>query len=353
MLKTSSIFPRSLYIHIPFCQSKCGYCAFNSFSGLETLRESYVEALCQDLRASLKGDCLQSIFIGGGTPNMLDARCYEKIFNTIVDCAHLSPHIEITLEANPDLVSLEWCAALKGLGMNRLSVGVQSFFESKLHFLQRDHTPKNVYTALEYAQKSAIEHLSIDLIYNTPLDTPQSLEKEVALASTLPIDHLSAYSLTLEDSTRLAKTSPKVLPELDISMRAMLHAQGFEQYEVSNYARNYKVKHNLHYWSGLEYIGCGAGAVGRVGKARLYKLKDVKAYIANPLHARTEQLSNKDLDFEAVFLGLRCILGVSTSILKAEKMETMLNESICYQRGDRLVAKDFFLADEIALWLSH
>ncbi|WP_104749595.1 radical SAM family heme chaperone HemW [Helicobacter cynogastricus] len=351
MLKTK--LPKSLYIHVPFCKSKCGYCAFNSFSGLEDLQDIYINALCKDIEASLQREQIISIFIGGGTPNILQVKHYDRIFNTITRHAYLAPEIEITLEANPDLVSLEWCHVLKNLGMTRLSIGVQSFFGSKLHFLQRDHIPKNVYKALDYAQKSAIEHLSIDLIYNTPLDTPQSIEKEVSLASTLPIDHLSAYSLTLEDNTKLAKVASKNLPELDVFMRASLEAQGFEHYEVSNYARNYRVKHNLHYWNALEYIGCGAGAVGRVGQTRYYKFKDVKSYIANPLHARTENLTQQDLHFEAVFLGLRCALGVPVNLLMPKKIKTLIDEDICYQRGDCLLAKNFFLADEIALWLSH
>ncbi|WP_104708654.1 radical SAM family heme chaperone HemW [Helicobacter felis] len=351
MLKIKS--SKSLYIHIPFCKSKCGYCAFNSFSSLEDLQNVYVNALCKDIKTSLQGERIVSIFIGGGTPNILKIKHYDQIFNVIARHASVPSNTEITLEANPDLVSLEWCLALKNLGMTRLSIGVQSFFESKLCFLQRDHMPKNVYKALEYAQRSAIEHISIDLIYNTPLDTAQSLEKEVALASGLPIDHLSAYSLTLEDNTRLAKIAPKNLPELDMVMRASLEAQGFKHYEVSNYARNYRVKHNLHYWNSLEYIGCGAGAVGRVGQTRYHKLKDVQSYIADPLHRRTENLTDQDLYFEAIFLGLRCDLGVPIHLLKPKKVKTLLDERICEQKGDRLIARDFFLADEIALWLNH
>ncbi|WP_121021619.1 radical SAM family heme chaperone HemW [Helicobacter vulpis] len=353
MLKTSHTPPKSLYIHVPFCQSKCGYCAFNSFSGLDVLQDSYVKALCQDISASLKGGCLESIFVGGGTPNTLTIRHYAEIFDTIAKHAYLSPHIEITLEANPDLVSLEWCNALKSFGMTRLSIGVQSFLESKLRFLQRDHSCANVYRALDFARQSGIAHLSIDLIYNTPLDTPQSLEQEVAQASALPIDHLSAYSLTLEDNTRLADTSLEILPRLDAHMKACLGMKGFIQYEVSNYARDYQCLHNLGYWQGLEYMGCGAGAVGRVGQTRLYKLKDVRSYIANPIHARLEQLRIEDMNFEAVFLGLRCTLGVNTALLAPEKVKTLLEEKVCYLQRDRLVARDFFLADEIALWLSH
>ncbi len=341
MLKTSPP-PESLYIHIPFCQSKCGYCAFNSFSGLDGLKDGYVKALCQDISASLKGAYLQSIFIGGGTPNTLGIQHYEQIFNAITSHARLSPDVEITLEANPDLLSLQWCVALKNFGMTRLSIGVQSFLEPKLRFLQRDHNPDNVYKALEYASKSGIAHLSIDLIYNTPLDTPKSLEQEAAQASNLPIDHLSAYSLTLEDQSRLAHTPLEILPRLDTHMQACLIAGGFVPYEVSNYARNYQCLHNLGYWGGLEYVGCGAGAVGRVGQTRLYKLKSVPSYTANPLYTHKEPLSTTDLELEALFLGLRCNLGVSTDLLAPQKVKTLLEEKVCYLERGRLIAQDFF-----------
>lgn len=345
----------SLYLHIPFCPSKCGYCAFNSFSGLEYLKNAYVQALIQDIQESLKNaPLLSSIFIGGGTPNTLEVEHYHAIFNAIVTHAHLALDIEITLEANPNLLSLAWCQALKQLGVTRLSLGVQSFFEDKLAFLQREHSHLDIFRALDMGYKSGIENLSIDLIYNTPLDTKKRLEQEVQHACKLPINHLSAYSLTLEDNTKLAQNvQPKDLLQLDTFLKAQLETHGFEQYEVSNYAKTYMCRHNLGYWQGLEYLGCGAGAVGRIKNQRLFKAKDIKAYIANPLYAKAETLSPADLWFESIFLGLRCILGVDTRLLKPTHIKTLLDEQICYSHRQRLVAHDFFLADAIALWIAN
>ncbi|CRF49053.1 radical SAM family heme chaperone HemW [Helicobacter heilmannii] len=353
MLKSMLQRAPSLYIHIPFCTSKCGYCAFNSFSGLDSLKDAYVDALVIDLKNSLKNmPALSSIFIGGGTPNTLGVKHYERIFYTITAHTTYAPNIEITLEANPDHITQEWCQALKSLGANRLSLGVQSFFADKLKFLQREHGQQDIFQALEIAHTCGFEHLNIDLMYNTPLDTPERLKVECQQASTLPIDHLSAYSLTLEDNTRLAHSiNPHALLNADAILRSLLKDLGFSPYEVSNYARPYQVQHNLGYWAGLEYLGCGAGAVGRVGNTRFYKQKDVRAYINNPLKWRVELLSDADLELERLFLGLRCVLGVELEGLDPKEVQKLVEGKKCKITNQRLVACDFFLADEIALWL--
>ncbi|CRF41378.1 radical SAM family heme chaperone HemW [Helicobacter ailurogastricus] len=352
MLKSTP--QRGLYIHIPFCTSKCGYCAFNSFSGLDSLKDAYVQALILDLKESLRDTpVLSSIFVGGGTPNTLESKHYGQIFSTIYANTICAPNTEITLEGNPDIITKEWCQTLKALGANRLSLGVQSFFADKLKFLQREHGQQDIFKALESAHNSGFEHLSIDLIYNTPLDTPTRLKAECLLANTLPIDHLSAYSLTLEDNTRLTRsTAPSALLNADAMLQNLLKDLGFVPYEVSNYARPYQVQHNLGYWAGCEYLGCGAGAVGRVGQERFYKQKDVLSYINDPLKQRVEHLSDQDLELERLFLGLRCVLGVELKGLEPKKVQTLVEEKKCEVRNQRLVARDFFLADEIALWLT-
>ncbi|WP_120948172.1 radical SAM family heme chaperone HemW [Helicobacter mehlei] len=343
----------SLYIHIPFCTSKCGYCAFNSFSGLEDLKDDYVCALIQDIQESLEGTpTLQTIFVGGGTPNTLEVKHYEVIFKTITTYAHLDPDIEITLEANPDLLDRAWCGGLKELGATRLSIGVQSFFKDKLEFLQRTHNDQEIRQALDTAYKSGFENLSIDLIYNTPLDTKERLMQEIQQASKLPINHLSAYSLTLEENTKLSKSvRSQDLFQFDGFLKTQLETYGFKHYEVSNYTKNYPCRHNLAYWRGLEYLGCGAGSVGRIHNQRFFKSKDIKAYMAKPSGVKIEVLSPQDLWFERVFLGLRCAVGVDCQILKPAQVQTLLEEQICDLHGGQLTAKDFFLADEIALWL--
>ncbi|BCZ17388.1 Coproporphyrinogen III oxidase HemN [Helicobacter sp. NHP19-003] len=264
MLKSTPQRAPSLYIHVPFCTSKCGYCAFNSFSGLDSLKDAYVEALIVDLKDSLKNtSVLSSIFIGGGTPNTLETKHYERICSTIAIHANHTPKIEITLEANPDLITKGWCKTLRALGANRLSLGVQSFFADKLKFLQREHGKQDIFKALEIAYKSGFAHLSIDLMYNTPLDTPERLQLECQHASNLPIDHLSVYSLTLEDNTRLAKdTDPNALLNADTFLQNTLKDLGFMPYEVSNYAKPYRVQHNLGYWAGVNIWAVGLGLWG-------------------------------------------------------------------------------------------
>ncbi|WP_198937093.1 radical SAM family heme chaperone HemW, partial [Helicobacter pylori] len=188
-----------LYIHIPFCENKCGYCAFNSYENKHGLKEEYTQALCLDLKHALSqtDEPIESIFIGGGTPNTLSVESFERIFESIYRNARLSLDCEITTEANPELISKAWCQGLKDLGINRLSLGVQSFREDKLLFLERQHS-KNIAPVIETILKSGIENVSIDLIYNTPLDNENSLKEELKLAKELPINHLSAYALSIE-----------------------------------------------------------------------------------------------------------------------------------------------------------
>ncbi|OPG65879.1 coproporphyrinogen III oxidase, partial [Helicobacter pylori] len=249
-----------LYIHIPFCENKCGYCAFNSYENKHGLKEEYTQALCLDLKHALSQthEKIESIFIGGGTPNTLSVKAFERIFESIHQHASLSMECEITTEANPELTSKAWCQGLKDLGINRLSLGVQSFREDKLLFLERQHS-KNIAPVIEIVLKSGIENVSIDLIYNTPLDNENSLKEELKLAKELPINHLSAYALSIEKNTNLEKNAKKPSSvDFDNVVREVLEGFSFKQYEVSNYARNYQVKHNLAYWGAKDYLGCGA-----------------------------------------------------------------------------------------------
>ncbi|WP_066389183.1 radical SAM family heme chaperone HemW [Helicobacter himalayensis] len=359
-----------LYIHIPFCASKCGYCAFNSYVGEKNLHKPYIDALCKDLEHSLSTQNypkISSVFFGGGTPNLLDSALFEPVFKVFMP--HIQKNCEITMEGNVNLLSHSWCAHMRSLGVNRLSIGVQSFLESKLKFLEREHCQNDIFKAFEFALNAGFENLSCDIITGTPLDSELSLESEFKNLAKLPLQHISAYTLSIDEGSRFAKNTAKMhsLPPQDLSnlVRAHIQALGFIQYEVSNYAKNeHYCRHNLGYWEAKEYIGCGAGTFSRIGNARTNALKSIKEYIANPHFREIEPLSSEDLRTEEIMLGFRCKSGVRVELLDSKKCVDLLESSKAHiqtrnfstqkntrTKRDFLIANDFFLADSLALYL--
>ncbi|WP_334092105.1 radical SAM family heme chaperone HemW [Helicobacter typhlonius] len=403
-----------LYIHIPFCASKCGYCAFTSFVNEETYFESYIEALCVDLAQILKGKdyVLSSIFIGGGTPNLLDSIHYEKIFTQIRAYARLEETCEISIESNVNLLNPQWCRDLRALGANRLSIGVQSFYAPKLAYLERDHSAKDIFHRVESAYNAGFTNINCDMMI-TPLDSYNILESDLTQVLNLPISHLSLYALSIDEGSRFAGQTNVVRGNVDEALsfyaRDWLQAQGFMQYEVSNYTRNTQTQcaHNMGYWQGREYLGCGASAVGRVGRVRMRAYPNLKEYIKSPTARFNEHLSVEDIQIENLMLGLRmsrgawlklapleqenqawqeCIeagesigCGLEVSDFKKPPLRFLLDEGKCHllecegakqgrilakQSRERekckgemcekisyLVANELFLADEIALWI--
>lgn len=372
-----------LYIHIPFCSSKCGYCAFNSFVDREGEIEAYVRALREDIRHSLRGNTqsITSIFFGGGTPNFLDSKYYDEIFESIYTNASVAKDCEISLECNVNLLNLAWCKDLLSLGANRLSIGIQSFDENKLAFLQREHKAKDIALNVEYAFSAGFKNMSCDLITNTPLDSKKVVESDITNALNLPISHISVYALSIDEGSRFALDSKRFSQDLESKddfcffARELLEKAGFYQYEVSNYAKDSKqgadstrCKHNLGYWQGKEYIGCGAGAVGRLGNRRMKAYPQLANYIKTPRKRLVEILSQRDLCMENIMLGLRCAMGVKMSVLEElfidkvameKHIGFLLSGGKCHIRKEKseekgeyfLVANELFLSDEIALWL--
>jgi len=283
-----------LYLHIPFCDSKCHYCSFNSYVDRFDLRERYMEAICRQLDHDLRHfgiahGTVETLFIGGGTPSTVEPSLYAPLFEKIAP--FLVPDPEITSEANPNSATAEWLAGMRALGVNRISFGVQSFFDDKLKLLGRAHRARDAVEAVERAAAAGYERLSIDLIYATMLDTPGRMEKELERALSLPIEHLSAYELTIEEGTTFQKR-PEVRKEsLEQAhiLRDTLRSHGWEQYEISNFGRRI-CRHNYGYWEYRPYLGLGSGAVGRIGNARFYPAEDPGAYIEDPLSRRVEPL---------------------------------------------------------------
>lgn len=348
-----------LYLHIPFCDSKCHYCAFNSYTSLHDRRNAYMQALFAQLRhdigaEEIKPGEIETVFVGGGTPSTVAATGYEAIF------AYLQPYLregaEITFEANPNSATKAWLEVIKNLGATRISFGVQSFDDRKLKLLGRAHTRDDALRAVFDAQAAGFGHISIDLIYSTPFDDKVFLQKEFEVIKTLPIDHLSLYSLTIEEATKFAAT-PELQHERDEIypfIVAQCEALGLHQYEVSNFGR-YRSRHNVGYWEYKPYLGIGAGAVGCVENRRTYPHNAIDAYIKDPLYKSYETLSEADVKTEKILLGLRYFGGFSPKLLEHKekaKLEVLLKEGTVRIEKGHVVCKNLFLADEIALFLT-
>lgn len=342
-----------LYIHIPFCDSKCGYCGFNSFTNMLFLKEEYLRALKLDLEESLKNTTnLESIYIGGGTPNTLHAKDYESIFKILQN--YISLDSEITIELNPNISDSNLLYLFKDLGINRFSIGAQSFRDDKLKLLQRNHNTKIAIDFIESALKCDI-CLSIDLIYDTKLDSKETINYELKIANSLNIGHVSCYALSIDENSRffIKNKNPMINSSLCYELKEVLEKFGFIQYEVSNYAKNHKSKHNLGYWQYKEYLGVGLGAVGRVGNNRFYKQNSFKEYIKNPTFCDIEKLSNNDMLLEKIFLGLRSEVGVDVrDIYNKKKLKILLENNKIFKNDSIIYSNNYFIADELSLWLA-
>ncbi|OHE07919.1 MAG: coproporphyrinogen III oxidase [Sulfurimonas sp. RIFOXYB2_FULL_37_5] len=348
-----------LYIHIPFCDSKCSYCAFNSYVDKFHLKELYMEALCTQFLFEIKRfdvtpKSIESLFIGGGTPSTVSPKLYEKLFYMLDP--YLAENIEVTSEANPNSATLEWLEGMFALGVNRISFGVQSFNKEKLRLLNRAHNASQAEEAILNAQKIGYKNISLDLIYATLGDTKELLENDLLMAFSLPINHLSAYALTIEEGTPF-ESKPYMSKER-LSLTSWLFKKikkfGFTQYEISNFGY-YRSSHNIGYWEYKDYIGLGSGAVGKLGLERYYPTSSVEAYIENPLDIRVEKLTQEDKKMEQIFLGLRSCVGVSKNILdknELQKATLLVDEKKLIFQNDTFYNNDYLLADEIALFIS-
>ena len=340
---------------MPFCESKCPYCAFGSSDDEFSKVSAYFKVLCLDLNFQLKSQNVKeisTIFFGGGTPSAVNAKFYDEIFSILAPLC--TTKTEITFEANPNSANLAWLKHVKNLGANRISFGAQSFFEDKLKFLGRIHSKEQIFKAVENAHAAGFKNINLDLIYDTKFDTKKRLLTEVESLKSLTITHLSAYSLTLEENTPFAgkKSYKKDSDTLAKFMIEQIQRTGFRQYEISNFGQI--CKHNLGYWQGKNYLGVGAFSVGFVNGTRYYAKSSIDAYIAQPTHREKEILSQSELAREHIFLGLRSIIGVEAGRLnEAQKKRANLlveNEKLLFKNG-KFYNPNFLLSDEIALFI--
>ncbi len=267
--------PLSLYIHIPWCVQKCPYCDFNSHKIKTTLDENaYIQALLTDLQSELPyfwGRPIDTIFIGGGTPSVFSAKAIDQLLSGIRALVKLNPEAEITLEANPSTFEIDKFQGFKDAGINRLSIGVQSFDDAKLKTLGRIHNAHEAKNAIEVATQ-IFERVNIDLMYALPHQTVQAACDDIRTAIAFGTTHISAYQLTLEPNTPFGHAPPQGLPEddnaqdIEDAIHAELAQAGFVQYETSAFAKspNQQARHNVNYWQFGDYIGIGAGAHGKL-----------------------------------------------------------------------------------------
>lgn len=345
------------YIHIPFCESKCHYCAFTSLNLQD--EKAYMSALLKDIKCNLMKfniKKLSSIFIGGGTPSCVEARLYAPIFKHLQD--FLDEKTEITTEANPNSTNLAWLKSMREFGVNRLSFGAQSFIDEKLAFLGRSHRAKEIYKAYENALNAGFKNINLDLIYDSKLDTKKNLQFELeALSKFKKLTHLSAYSLTIEPNTAFSKRFEykKNAANLARFFIQGIENLGFKQYEISNFSKKgFKCKHNLAYWQGLDYAGAGFSSVAFLKNERFYTHSNLKDYIGEPCFRRLESLNARNLHLEHLFLGLRSCIGVRKSLLSAGELERAnlltKHKKLIFKQG-RFFAKNYLLADEMVLFL--
>ncbi|MEE9188734.1 MAG: radical SAM family heme chaperone HemW, partial [Anaerolineales bacterium] len=270
--------PHSIYLHIPFCRHRCGYCDFNTYAGLDDLIPAYVQALCHEIQY-LAENCgrkppIHTIFLGGGTPSILPAGEIEKIINQLNQDFNILEGIEITMEANPGRLTYDYLKSLYELGINRISLGMQSANPGELLLLERQHEFHQIANAVSLVRKAGFKNYNLDLIFGIPYQTLESWQLSLELGLSLGPDHLSLYSLTIEPGTPFEKLVTRGLlsePDQDLSAEMyewaseFLNERGFEQYEISNWARRDEVnglltcQHNLQYWRNLPYLGLGAG----------------------------------------------------------------------------------------------
>ncbi len=347
-----------LYIHIPYCDSKCHYCAFNSYVDKFDTRKNYMLALKKQLNFELKRfkvveESIETIFIGGGTPSTLNPILYQPIFELLKPL--IKDGAEITTEANPNSATKAWLEGMFELGVNRISFGVQSFNPKKLKALNRAHSPQQAIKAIKTAYEIGFKNISLDLIYNYQGDTKEILKSDIKQAFELPINHISAYELTIEGGTKFAST-PNVQQENDelaFFVAEEIEKRGFKQYEISNFG-TYQSEHNRGYWKLKDYIGVGAGAVGFLKDRRYYPTTDIELYIQNPLNIQEELLSQDEILTEKLFLGLRSNIGIDERILGEaikKRADFLVEKEKLVKEGTIYKNINYFIADELALYL--
>lgn len=362
-----------IYIHVPFCATRCGYCDFNTYTAGElggATPAAWLAAVRTELALAagrLPGRAVDTVFVGGGTPSLLGGRGLADVLDAVRDCFTLAWGAEVTTEANPESTSPEFFAQLRAAGYTRVSLGMQSVAPGVLRTLDRVHSPGRAPAAAREALAAGIAHVNIDLIYGTPGETDDDLNRSLDAALDAGVDHVSAYALTVEDGTALARrvrrgeitpVDDDVLARRYELLDRRLAAAGFDWYEVSNWSRpGGECRHNLGYWNGGQWWGAGPGAHSFVGDIRWWNVKHPLTYAErlgrdqDPV-ADFERLDGRDRHVEEVLLCIRLRDGLPVTALTAPEQQRAANavaDGLLTRNGDRLVLTDRgrLLADSV------
>jgi oxygen-independent coproporphyrinogen-3 oxidase len=361
-----------IYVHVPFCLTRCGYCDFNAHAGLDRLKGRYVRALEREVdlvAEDWREERIVSVFVGGGTPTTLEASALDDLLSHVRSRFDVDDGAEVTIEANPDTVDEGRFRALLAAGYSRISMGAQSFDLASLEALERVHSPDAVRRAFAAARAAGHRNLNLDLIYGADGETLDSWRRTLEQAISLAPEHLSAYALTIEPATPLGRkveagSVPPPDPDLQADMFLLaceaLDDAGYGHYEVSNWARpGYECRHNLGYWERRPYLGLGAGAHSYRGRRRWWNVRPPEGYIRAVEAGQApvggdERLDPQDDDLEEVFLRMRTLEGIPGSWIGEERAAEFVEGGLLDRRDGRLVPTErgMLLLNEIALSLA-
>lgn len=329
-----------LYIHIPFCSSRCVYCGFYSTTGLE-LRERYVDAVCKEIKMRASNEPISTIYLGGGTPSQLSIKQIESILTAIYIYNKVEVTAEVTIEVNPDDVKLEFAKSLRAMGINRVSMGVQTFNDERLRFLHRRHNASQVPQTVDTLYKADFRNISIDLMYGFPNQTLDEWRADINQALALDVEHISTYCLMYEEGTplyklleqgKVAEIDEELEREMYFTLIDSLETAGYEHYEISNFARpGYRSRHNSSYWEGIPYIGIGAAAHSFDINTRSWNVADIRKYIEAIEQGHRpfeEEVIDADTRYnDAITVALRTKEGLDLTTLPDEKRDYCLSNA--------------------------
>lgn len=321
VLKKDNI--KSVYIHIPFCDTICSYCDFCKFIKNDKWIDNYLNELECEIKSKYKGEVLDTIYIGGGTPSCLNIYELNKLFN-IIKLFKVSDSLEFTFECNIESIDYEKLELLYKNGVNRLSIGVETFNYKFLKFLNRNHTKKDIITKINMAKSIGFNNINIDLMYAFPNETLSDLNSDLDEFLSLDINHISIYSLMIEPNTKLFIDGIKNIDEeIDFDMYKLicdkLNSNGYKHYEISNYSKDgYESLHNLTYWNNLEYYGFGVGASGYIDGVRYDNTKSLNKYLKKEYISESHKVSKKEQIENEFILGFRKINGINKKDFKSK-----------------------------------